>query len=159
MPGWLTGRAFFLSLASSLRVTEGYGGSSPAVPGLVYLPLHLGKLRMADDQSGDFLGLIVEPLAQYGDRVRRLAVYMSEREAIGIDDMTDRARRRRCVHCVPQIHHHPLRPLLLIRLSTNQRPRRSPQGPLSFSAHQIPAQSFPLMSKDPTLKPTKSAYW
>ena len=78
MPGWLTGRAFFLSLASSLRVTGGYGGSSPAVPGLVYLPLHLGKLRMADDRSGDFLGLIVEPLAQYGDRVRRLAVYMRQ---------------------------------------------------------------------------------
>jgi hypothetical protein len=78
MPGWLTGRIFFLSLASSLRVTGGYGGSSPAVPGLVYLPLHLGKLRMADDQSGDFLGLIVEPLAQYGDRVRRLAVYMRQ---------------------------------------------------------------------------------
>jgi hypothetical protein len=84
---------------------------------------------------------------------------MSEREAIGIDDMADRARRRRCVHYVPQIHHHPLRPLLLIRLSTNQRPRRSPPGPLSFSAHQISAQSFPPMSKDPTLKPTKPAYW
>jgi len=45
MPGWLTGRAFFLSLASSLRVTGRYGGSSPALPGLVYLPLHLDKLR------------------------------------------------------------------------------------------------------------------
>jgi len=35
---------------------------------------------------------------------------------------------------------------------------RRPFLALSFSAHHIPAQSFPPMSKDPTLKPTKSAF-
>jgi hypothetical protein len=32
-------------------------------------------------------------------------------------------------------------------------------GGLAISAHQAPAQSFPPMSNDPTLKPTESAYW
>jgi hypothetical protein len=44
--------------------------------------------------------------------------------------------------------------------SPEARPRECrPRGLCHFSAHQAPAQSFPPMSKDPTLKPTESAYW
>ena len=54
MPGWLTGRAFFLSLASPLRFTGGYGGSSPALPGLViFSASHPGAIVPADVEGSD----------------------------------------------------------------------------------------------------------
>ncbi len=39
-----------------------------------------------DDQAGEFLGLIIgQPLVRDGDGVRRLAIHMRQRQAIGID--------------------------------------------------------------------------
>jgi hypothetical protein len=83
---------------------------------------------------------------------------MSEREAIGIDDMAGRARRRRCVHYVPQIPITRCDPCCSYRLSTNQGPEDLLRGLYHFQRIRSPAQSFPPMSKDPTLKPTKPAY-
>ena len=37
--------------------------------------------------------------------------------------------------------------------------RSNVPGAFVISAHQMPAQSFPPMSNDPTLRPTLSAYW
>jgi hypothetical protein len=49
--------------------------------------LGLDKLREAGDQSCDVLSLVFsQPLVRNGNGVRRLAVHMSERQAIGIDD-------------------------------------------------------------------------
>jgi hypothetical protein len=63
------------------------------------------------------------------------------------------------VHCVPQIHHKHCDRRYSFGVPRSKAPRMPSQAPSPFSAHQAPAQSFPPMSNDPTLKPTESAYW
>src|SRR5262245_25101291 len=53
----------------------------------VLIALKLDKLGQAGDQSSDFLSLIVgQPLVRDSNGVRGLAVYMGQRQAIGIND-------------------------------------------------------------------------
>jgi ABC-type transport system involved in cytochrome bd biosynthesis fused ATPase/permease subunit len=46
--------------------------------------------------------------------------------------------------------------ILILGEDTPDPPSR---GAFAISAHQVPEQSFPPMSNDPTLKPTTSSYW
>jgi hypothetical protein len=55
--------------------------------GPVPILLQLHQFGQAGDQPGDFLSLFVgQPLVRDGDGIRRLAIHMGQRQAIGIDD-------------------------------------------------------------------------
>jgi hypothetical protein len=79
LPGWPTGRALDLKefpipgeIADS-DWARWWWRSAPAL-GLVSLLLQLDKLRKPDDQSSEFLCLIIgQPLVRDGDGVRRLS--------------------------------------------------------------------------------------
>jgi hypothetical protein len=86
--------------------------------------------------------LNLEPPSTSQEGVRQM------KEHVAVDHLCQTPDRRSRTHIA-------VRPLALA-----ERPRDPPSpGPLSFSAHQMPAQSLPPMSNDPTLKPTASAYW